>query len=127
MNILIAEDNLINQLLIKILMSNLEWKYTLVENGFEAINACRTGSFDAILMDIEMPLLNGIEAARRIRTFNKSIPIIAVTAYNNDHNRKQCHLAGMDAFIEKPAKEEEIRDIVTRFIAIRDSRINESD
>jgi CheY-like chemotaxis protein len=107
-------------------MSNLEWKYTIVENGFEAINACRTGSFDAVLMDIEMPLLNGIEAARRIRAFNKVIPILALTAYNNDHNRKQCTSVGMDAFIEKPAKEEEIRDIITSLVAISQSKYYES-
>ncbi|MDO9257542.1 MAG: response regulator [Bacteroidales bacterium] len=118
MNILIAEDDVMNQLLIGIFMSNLEWHYTIVENGFLAVNACRTGSFDAIIMDIEMPALNGKEAARRIRVFNKVIPIIAFTAYANIHNNHQCTSAGMNAFIEKPATEDILRDTVIKLVAV---------
>lgn len=125
MNILIAEDNLMNQLLMGIFMSNLEWPCTLVENGFLAVNACRTGNFDAIIMDIEMPLLNGIEAARRIRVFNKVIPIIAITAYANNYNSHLCTSVGMNAFIEKPASEDIIRDTVIRLVAI--SLLSESE
>lgn len=118
MNILIAEDNVLNQLLVGIFMSNLEWRYTIVENGFMVVNACRTGNFDAILMDIEMPLLDGIEATKRIREFNKVIPIIAFTAYANLYNIHQCTSAGMNAFLEKPASEDVIRDTVIKLVNI---------
>ncbi|MEI6061746.1 MAG: response regulator [Bacteroidota bacterium] len=126
MNILIAEDDVMNQLFMKIIMSNLGWEYTMVENGFVAVNACRNGNFDAILMDIEMPLLNGLEAAKRIRVFNKVVPIIAITAYVNDYNSNLCTSAGMNAFIEKPASEDLIRDIATKLVAFSLKNLPES-
>ena len=73
MKILIAEDNPMNQQLMSKYMSKLGWECVIVENGLLATEACRADVFNAILMDIDMPVLDGIEATRSIRVFNKQI------------------------------------------------------
>jgi len=114
MKILIAEDNLMNQLLMKIYMNQLGWTYVIVENGLLAVESCKTGDFDFILMDIKMPVLDGIEATKLIRTFNTQIPIIAVTAHSEFHTRLECINAGMNEFIEKPFTGEQIQSVIAR-------------
>lgn len=123
MKVLIAEDNIVNQLLLRIYMSKLEWEYAIVDNGLRATEACRTGDFDAILMDINMPELDGIEATRYIRMFNDEIPIIALTAYTDDMNRNKCAKAGMNALLEKPVSLNSVRDIINEFVALNGLRI----
>jgi CheY-like chemotaxis protein len=117
MKVLIAEDNIVNQLLLRIYMKKLGWEYLIVENGLWAIEACRTGDFNAILMDINMPELNGIEATNYIRSFNSEIPIIALTANRDDQNRIKCAKAGMNALIEKPVSLNSIQDIITGLVS----------
>jgi CheY-like chemotaxis protein len=117
MKVLIAEDDLMNQLLMAKYMRTLGWEHTIVANGKLAVEACISTDFDAILMDIEMPELDGIQATRNIRLFNLVIPIIAVTAYANEKNKEECTKAGMNAFLSKPVKAEVIKDIITGFIA----------
>jgi len=98
-------------------MSKLGWEYLIVENGLLATEACRTGDFDAILMDINMPELNGIDASEYIRTFNEEIPIIALTAFGDDANKINCAEAGMNALIEKPVSLNSILEVVTELVA----------
>ncbi len=117
MKILIAEDNLVNQLLMRMYMSKLRWDFLIVENGLLAVEACRTGNFDAVLMDVNMPELNGIVATEYIRTFNEEIPIIAFTGFGDDTNRISCSEAGMNALIEKPASLNSVVDAVTGLVA----------
>jgi CheY-like chemotaxis protein len=116
MNILIAEDDYMIQTLMEICMSILEWEYTLVENGLQAVNTCKTANFDAIIMDIYMPVLNGIEASLQIREFNKVTPIIAVSSHVDYHTKIECAKAGINAFMAKPYTEDEIREAVTRLV-----------
>jgi CheY-like chemotaxis protein len=118
MKILVAEDNLMNQHLMSRYMSKLGWDCEIVENGLLATEACRNGEFHAILMDIDMPVLDGIEATRYIRVFNKQIPIVAITAYVDDQMRTECAEAGMNAFIAKPCSREDIREIITECVEI---------
>lgn len=118
MKILVAEDNLMNQHLMNRYLSKLGWDFIIVENGLLATEACRTDDFSAILMDIDMPVLDGIEATRYIRTFNRTIPIIAITAYADDQMRTECAEAGMNAFLAKPCSREDIREIITECIEI---------
>lgn len=118
MKVLIAEDDLLNQALMGKYMRTLKWEHTIVANGLLAVEACRSVDFDAVLMDIEMPLLDGIEAARNIRTFNTVIPIIAITAYVSEQNRNRCSDAGMNAFVAKPVSHDIIRDVITEFVSI---------
>ncbi len=119
MKILIAEDNLVNQLLMRIYMGKLGWDYLIADNGLLAVEACRTGDFDAVLMDINMPELNGIEATEYIRTFNEEIPVIALTAFGDDANRINCAIAGMNAIIEKPVSLNSVQDAVNELVACK--------
>lgn len=118
MNILIAEDDAMLQELMEICMSILEWDYTLVENGLQAVNACKTENFDAIIMDIMMPVLGGIEAAKQLRVFDKVTPIIAVSSHIDFYTKIECAKAGINAFMAKPFTEDEIRDAVTKLVAV---------
>lgn len=122
MKILIAEDNLVNQLLMRMYMSKLGWDYTIVDNGLMAIDRCRANNYDAILMDISMPELDGIEATRYIRLFNNIIPIIALTAFGDNANRNKCTDAGMNALIEKPVSLNSISEAIIEFVALRGLR-----
>jgi CheY-like chemotaxis protein len=118
MNVLIAEDDMMNQLLMGKYMRTLQWEHTIVANGLLALEACRAGNFDAILMDIEMPELDGIEATKNIRLFNQSIPIIAITAYVTEQNKNKCSEAGMNGFLAKPVTQFLIEDVITGFVDI---------
>jgi CheY-like chemotaxis protein len=118
MKILVAEDNLMNQQLMSRYMSKLGWDCVIVENGLLAAEACRAEDFNVILMDIDMPVLDGIEATRYIRAFNKQIPIVAITAYADDLMRTECAEAGMNAFLAKPCSREEIREVITECMEI---------
>ena len=118
MNILIAEDDDMIQTLMEICMSILEWDYILVENGLQAVNTCKTNVFDAILMDLKMPVLDGIGAAKQIRVFNKETPIIAVSSHVDSLTTIECALAGINAFMAKPFTEDEIRDAVSKVVVL---------
>lgn len=123
MKILIAEDNLMNQHLMSRYMSKLGWEFVMVENGLQATEACRSVEFNAILMDIDMPVLDGIEATRYIRAFNKEIPIVAITAYADDQMRTECAEAGMNAFLAKPCSRDEIKDVIIECVEISSFKV----
>lgn len=116
MNILIAEDNHLNQQLMALFMKRFGWRYTIVSDGFGAIDACRSGAFDLILMDIYMPGMDGIEATSCIRLFNKTIPIVAVTAFTDEFTQARCYEAGMDRFLSKPLGKEQIIAVVSELV-----------
>lgn len=123
MKILVAEDNLMNQHLMRRYMSKLGWDCLIVENGLLAAEACRSVEYDVILMDIDMPVLDGIEATRYIRAFNKQIPIVAITAYADDMMRTECAEAGMNAFLAKPCSRDEIREIIIECMEISSFKV----
>jgi two-component system, sensor histidine kinase and response regulator len=118
MKVLIAEDNPMNQHLMSHFMTKLGWEYQIVGNGLLAIEACRSNDFNAILMDIDMPVLDGIEATRYIRVFNKGIPIIAITAYADPHMRTECAEVGMNAFLAKPCSSDDIKAVIDECVQI---------
>jgi two-component system, sensor histidine kinase len=113
MKVLIAEDDNLSQSLFGRYMRKLGWDHTIVANGLLAVKECKSGNFNVILMDINMPVLDGIEATKRIRIFNKVIPIIAISAFADPDNRQKCNDAGMNAFIELPTSYEIIRDVIS--------------
>jgi len=117
MNILIAEDDEMVQMLMEICMSILEWDFILVEDGKQAVDRCKTSNFDAILMDTMMPVLNGIEASKQIREFNKVIPIIAVSSHADYETQMDYVKAGVNAFMAKPFTEVEIEAVITKLLA----------
>ena len=103
--ILVAEDEYINTILIRTLLRQAGYHVTVVQNGREAVDAWRGGVFDCILMDIQMPEMDGYEAVERIRQAEPAeehIPIIAMTAHALHSDRQQCLDAGMDDYIAKP-------------------------
>ena len=90
---------------------------TLAEDGALAVEAMQRQSFDLILMDIHMPVLDGIRATEMIRELEKgkSIPIVALSAGVLAEERKRCFDAGMNAFIGKPVRDSELRETLARF------------
>jgi signal transduction histidine kinase/DNA-binding response OmpR family regulator len=103
LNILIAEDNLINQKLAERVLSKLGFKTCTVQNGLEAVNAIRQNHFDLVLMDIQMPVMDGLTATREIRQLKSAQPVIvAMTANAMQEDRDACLGAGMDDYITKP-------------------------
>ena len=102
LNILIVDDNQINLLLISEVLKKLNIKFVLAQNGQIAIDKCKEEKFDIILMDINMPLLNGFETTRLIRNKNISTPIIALTAFDKEEISEEAISAGMNDIIIKP-------------------------
>ncbi len=119
--ILLAEDNEANQFLIKALTKSKNWNITVVENGQEAVEAFKKDEFDLILMDVQMPLMNGYEATMMIRDIEKErgthVPIIALTAYAMKSDKDMCIEAGMDDYISKPFKRQIFLDSIEGFLA----------
>jgi len=101
-NVLVAEDNPANRMLIETLLQKHGLKPTLTENGKQAVEAALNGSFDMILMDMQMPVLNGYEATRLLREKGLTIPIVALTASVMVGDRQKCIEAGCDDFLSKP-------------------------
>lgn len=109
LNILVAEDNLINQKVILQLLKKLGYQPRLANNGKEVLNALSAENFDIILMDVQMPEMDGLEATRIIRAENEEQPvIIAMTASAMPEDKAECLRAGMDYFVSKPVSFNEL-------------------
>jgi signal transduction histidine kinase/ligand-binding sensor domain-containing protein/CheY-like chemotaxis protein len=106
LRVLVVEDNAVNQKLVAVLLEKLGHRVELAETGSEALEKWKAGGSDMILMDVQMPEMDGFEATRRIRTQEKAtgshIPIIAMTAHAMSGDRQSCLEAGMDDYISKP-------------------------
>jgi two-component system, sensor histidine kinase and response regulator len=109
MSILVAEDNQINQQVILHILTKMGYEPEMVENGQEAVDITQQKHFDLILMDMQMPEMDGLEASRVIRATLKRQPvIIALTANTMQGDQEECLDAGMDDYISKPVKLEEL-------------------
>ena len=111
LRVLLAEDNIVNQLLAVSLLRRNGCQVTAVENGVEALRTYREKTFDLILMDVQMPEMDGLTATERIRASEgpgKRIPIIALTAGVMKNDREKCIAAGMDDYVSKPFKVDEL-------------------
>ncbi len=109
-SILLAEDDLISRRLIRILIERLGHKVNVVENGKKAFEAYKNDDYDIVLMDIQMPLMDGLECTRKIREYEREVQqqpvtIIAVTAHAMIGDKEKCLTAGMDDYITKPIEE----------------------
>jgi two-component system sensor histidine kinase/response regulator len=115
LHILLAEDNVINQQLTVRTLTKRGHEVTVVENGKLAVEALEKQSFDVVLMDVQMPEMDGLEATIAIRqrevSTGKHIPIIAMTAHAMKGDRESCLAAGMDAYISKPVHIEELLQV----------------
>jgi CheY-like chemotaxis protein len=110
--ILLAEDGKANQVLAVGLLTKWGHDVTIAENGQETIELWRNHSFDIILMDVQMPILDGLEATQRIRELEKKtgqhIPIVAMTARAMKGDRERCLESGMDEYVSKPVRKDEL-------------------
>ena len=116
LNILIAEDNVINQKVVKILFKNLGHEIDMVSNGEEATKRINKKKYDIVFMDIMMPEMDGLEATREIRAKGYKMPIIALTADLGDKTKQNAYKAGVDEFIGKPIKSDELKKIMTKWV-----------
>ncbi|SPE42613.1 Sensor histidine kinase response regulator, HAMP and Hpt domain-containing [Candidatus Sulfopaludibacter sp. SbA3] len=119
LHILVAEDHPVNQQIIVRMLERHGHYTVLAGNGREALQALTRHSFDLILMDVQMPVLNGLEATRAIRRTERDsshhIPIVAMTAHAMKGDRELCLESGMDAYLSKPVRVRELLDILERF------------
>ncbi|MCO5112607.1 MAG: ATP-binding protein [Bdellovibrionaceae bacterium] len=110
---LIAEDNATNQLIITKMLELLNIDYKIAENGQAALRLVEAETFDCVFMDCQMPVMDGYEATKQIRTKGLKIPIFAMTANAAEENVDQCLAVGMDGFISKPISLNEVIQVLT--------------
>jgi CheY-like chemotaxis protein len=115
--ILVAEDNQTNQIVISAMLKRLGYEFDICSNGQEAINALNTSTYSIVLMDCQMPIVDGFQATRNIRQQQniKSTPIIALTAGVTDQEKKECFDAGMNDFLSKPIKLGLLKDALLKW------------
>jgi len=121
LTILVAEDNPDNQIIIRDILVAAGHHVDIVENGHEAVHAVRPGKYDVIFMDVRMPVMDGFEAARKIRAKLQGAPyvcIFALTAHAMRGVREQCLAAGMDDYITKPFTIDRVSEALTRCRAV---------
>ena len=122
-HILVAEDNEVNQVVVGNQLKKLRVQFKVVNDGTQAIHAIKRDSYDLILMDCQMPNLDGFEATRQIRVFNPEIPIIGFTASAMDNEYKKCIEAGMNNILSKPVRK---KDLEKAFAKAFDSKLKKS-
>jgi CheY-like chemotaxis protein len=114
LRILVAEDNVVNQRVISRMLEKMGHRVLVAENGQLALNALQADPFDLVFMDMQMPVLDGVEATRAIRAFEsgttRHVPIIALTANAFDEDRQLCLASGMDGFLPKPVSAATLRE-----------------
>jgi CheY-like chemotaxis protein len=116
LRILIAEDNIINQKVILRMLNKLGYRADVSANGLEVLAALERQPYDVVLMDVQMPEMDGIETAKKIHERWSARPrIIAITAYALQGDREKCIAAGMDDYITKPVKLEELQAVLESF------------
>jgi CheY-like chemotaxis protein len=121
LEILVAEDQIINRKIVVQLLEKKGWKVKAVENGKIALDEACNSKYDLILMDVQMPEMDGFEATREIRVFeidkDYHTPIVAMTAHAMKGDREKCLAAGMDYYITKPVNPSELYDTIEKFAA----------
>ena len=130
LRILLAEDNPVNQTLALRLLEKIGHTATLVGNGRAAVEAVGNGTFDVILMDLQMPEMGGFEATQHIRELEaqqqRYTPIVAMTAHAMQGDRERCLAAGMDGYVSKPIKPQALADALNQVAGFGTTRMTES-
>lgn len=119
--ILLAEDNIDNQRLVSMYLKKLGAKVVLASNGKEAVEKALENDFDLVLMDMQMPVMGGLEATKYLRKMKYTLPIVALTANVLKEDMEACTKAGCDDFMEKPLSQVKFRKIISRYLKATDS------
>jgi CheY-like chemotaxis protein/HPt (histidine-containing phosphotransfer) domain-containing protein len=123
--ILVAEDNETNREVALAQLHKLGYQATAVSNGAEAVEAVLEGGFDLVLMDWQMPVMDGVEATRRIRLSKRAhLPIIALTASAMSGDRERCLREGMNDYLSKPLELEPLADLLARWLPVSAASVN---
>ncbi len=124
LRILLAEDNLVNQKVVLLMLKKQGYKADVVADGLEVLQALERQTYDLILMDIQMPEMDGVEATKRIRQLWPHGPkIIALTAYALGGDRERFLQAGMDGYIAKPVKKDDLAEVLSNIYPQRGNKI----
>jgi two-component system, sensor histidine kinase and response regulator len=115
MRILVAEDNAVNQVIIRRMLEKWNMCVDVVGDGAQAVSRVGQGAYDLVLMDNQMPVLDGVEAARAIRAPGNRIPIVAFTAGAMDWERQRCLSAGMNEVLGKPVQASALEAVLRRY------------
>jgi CheY-like chemotaxis protein len=115
-SILVVEDNKINQVVTKKIIQSNNMSCTIVDDGYAALVALEREAFDLILMDINMPLINGFNTTRKIREKGIKIPIIALTAFDKDEVTEEAISAGMNDILVKPFEPSKLFQVIANQI-----------
>jgi CheY-like chemotaxis protein len=120
LRLLLAEDNPVNQKVALMMLKKLGIKADVVSSGLEVLDALEQKHYDIVLMDVQMPDMDGLEATRNIRNrWPTGMPrIIAMTAHCLDGDRERCLDAGMDGYIAKPVRMEELMNALCRYSSL---------
>lgn len=114
-NILVAEDNESNYILMTYILRRY-YQYQRAKNGLEAVDAVERGGIDLVLMDLKMPVMDGLEATAKIKEKYPSLPVVALTANAFESDREQAMSAGCDDFLSKPVSSEKCLAAIERLI-----------
>jgi CheY-like chemotaxis protein len=121
--VLVAEDNDVNQIVFEQILEAMDVDFRIVANGQEAVAAWTAAAPDLILMDVSMPVMNGLQATQAIRDAetkagNKPhrVPVIAVTAHAMTGDRERCLAAGMNDYLSKPVSPEKLEAIIEKWV-----------
>ncbi len=117
--VLVAEDHEVNRELARVLLERCGCDVVTAVDGAEALVAASAGSYDLIFLDLQMPVLNGLEAARRMRRAGVRAPLVAMSASVLSQEREQCRKAGMSDFLPKPFRKSDVQGLLTRLLGGR--------
>ena len=121
LRVLLAEDNVVNQRVAMLLLERLGYRCDIVGNGEEALDAVRARPYDVVLMDVQMPVMDGLEATRRLRAelpAERQPRVVAMTANAMAEDREQCLAAGMDDYLAKPVRRDELAAALSRAVSL---------
>jgi two-component system sensor histidine kinase/response regulator len=123
LRVLVAEDNLVNQRLVTRLLEKRGHFVVVAGNGQEALEALEKEGFDLVLMDVQMPVMDGFEATAAIRKREEGkgirVPVVALTAHAMKGDREKCLAAGMDGYLTKPIRPQQLDELLEKYLARR--------
>jgi len=116
LKLLLVEDEDTNFMLMEVYLKDMDLQIARAHNGLEAVDMVTKNKYDMVLMDIQMPVMNGLDATRKIREFNPDIPVIAVTAFAFEKERELALDAGCNEHLAKPVKQEVLEKTISEFV-----------